>query len=122
MAPRAGIDPAGLSATIVQYNEAVALGTDPLGRRCPDYPLVTPPFYAFRLQGGSGLSWAGLNVDAQLRVLDAGGNPIPGLYAAGEVLGMSALSGDFTVGGMSLTPALSFGRWLGQRLARQGDD
>jgi len=117
LAPMAGIDPAGLGASVTQYNQAVSDGSDPLGRRSPDYPLVTQPFYAFRLQGGSGLSWAGLNVDTQLRVLDTAQQPIPGLYAAGEVLGMSALSGDFTVGGMSLTPALGFGRWLGQRLA-----
>lgn len=117
LAPLAGIDAAGLAASVTQYNQAALDGSDPLGRRLPDYPLVTPPFYAFRLQGGSGLSWAGLNVDDQLRVLDAAQQPIPGLYAAGEVLGMSALSGDFTVGGMSLTPALGFGRWLGQRLA-----
>ena len=117
LAERAGIAAAGLEDTVAEYNEAVVAGCDRLGRRSPNCPLETPPFYAFRLQGGSGLSWAGLDVDAQLRVLNAAGQPIPGLYAAGEVLGMSALSGDFTVGGMSLTPALGFGRWLGQRLA-----
>lgn len=122
LADRAGIGAEGLKHTVAEYNEAVVTGSDRLGRRSPAYPLKTPPFYAFRLQGGSGLSWAGLSVDAQLRVLNAAGEPIPGLYAAGEVLGMSALSGDFTVGGMSLTPALGFGRWLGQRLARGRGD
>ena len=119
LAEPAGVDPDGLMGSVTQYNEAVASGNDHLGRKAPDYPVQTPPFYAFRMQGACGLSWPGLNVDAQLRVLDADEQPIPGLYAAGEVLGMAALSGDFTVGGMSLTPALSFGRWLGQRLATE---
>ena len=39
-----------------------------------------------------------------------------GLYAIGEVIGGSRLSGKAFVGGMSVTPALSFGRWLARRL------
>ncbi len=117
LAHKAGIDPDGLAASVADYNAAVDRGRDPLGRANPDYPVTRPPYYAFRLQGCSVLTWAGLAVDDQLQVLQEQERPIPGLYAAGEVLGMAALSGSAFVGGMSVTPAISFGRWLGQRLA-----
>ena len=42
--------------------------------------------------------------------------PLPGLFAVGEILGGAALSGDSFASGMSITPALSFGRLLGQSL------
>ncbi len=119
LAAVAGLDADNLAKTVTDYNTAVERGVDPLGRHAPDYPLQTPPFYAFRFQGCAGLSWAGLTVDDRLRVLDADNRPIDGLYAAGEVLGMASLSGSATVGGMSVTPALSFGRWLGQQLAAE---
>ncbi len=118
LAERAGIDPHGLAASVADYNAAVERGHDSLGRQKPDYPLTTPPYYAFRFQACSVLSWAGLAVDQSLRVVDAQAQPIPGLYAAGEVLGIAAVSGSAFVGGMSVTPAISFGRWLGGRLAR----
>lgn len=117
LASLAGLDVANLTASVADYNIAVKNSIDPLGRRAPDYPLTTPPFYAFRFQGCAALSWAGLKVDDQLRVLGGDQQPIAGLYAAGEILGMAALSGSAFVGGMSVTPALSFGRWLGQQLS-----
>jgi fumarate reductase flavoprotein subunit len=58
-----------------------------------------------------------LAVDLDLRVVTSDGSPIPGLYAIGEALGGATLSGNAFVGGMSVTPALGFGRWLGARLA-----
>ncbi|MEE8306385.1 MAG: FAD-dependent oxidoreductase [Gammaproteobacteria bacterium] len=119
LANLAGLDPTGLSSSVAEYNEGVERGTDRLGRQVPDYPLTTPPFYAFRMQGCSILSWAGLTVNDQLQVLDERAQPIGGLYAAGEVLGMAATSGSAVVSGMSVTPAMSFGRWLGKRLAPQ---
>jgi fumarate reductase flavoprotein subunit len=116
LAPKAGLDADNLAASVTEYNSAVERGVDPLGRRAPDFPVKSGPFYAFRLQGCTALSWAGLKVDDQLRVLNGNDQPIAGLYAAGEILGMAALSGSAFVGGMSVTPALSFGRWLGQQL------
>ncbi len=45
------------------------------------------------------------------------GEPIPNLYAAGEILGSGATLGDTFCPGMMLTPALVLGRLLGERLA-----
>ncbi|MCU0339561.1 MAG: FAD-binding protein, partial [Spirosomaceae bacterium] len=60
-------------------------------------------------------------VNTDLQVLDHAHQPIEGLYAAGEILGGGALCGNAFVGGMFLTPALSFGRYLGRTLAKESD-
>lgn len=76
-------------------------------------PIARPPYYAVRHQGGTLISIAGLAVDGRLRVTRPDGSAIQGLYAAGELLGNGALSGKAFCAGMSVTPALTFGRWLG---------
>jgi fumarate reductase flavoprotein subunit len=50
-------------------------------------------------------------------VLDREARPIPNLYAIGEVIGAGATSGAAYTNGMLVTPAITFGRLLGQRLA-----
>ncbi|MEZ5101605.1 MAG: FAD-binding protein [Thermoleophilia bacterium] len=117
LARRAGIDPEGLVRTIETWNVAVRTGDDPLGRRDPWPPIATSPVYAIRTCAVTLATPAGLAVDAELRVLRDDGEPIPGLYAAGEVLGAAATSGDGPCAGMPLTSALTFGRLLGERLA-----
>ena len=112
-----GIDDAGLTATVDAYNAAQAAGRDPdFGRTHMPKPIRKPPFYAIQMQGNAILSFSGLAVDTSLRVIREDGTPVPNLYAAGEVLGKAALTGSAYVGGMSLTPALTFGRMLGQRI------
>ncbi len=119
LARRAGIDAAGLTATIADYNAGQACGADAWGRRHLPCPIEVPPFRAVRMHGIILKTPAGLAVDEALRVLDGAGEPIPGLYAIGEAIGGATLSGNAFVGGMSVTPALAFGRWLGGELARQ---
>jgi len=62
------------------------------------------------------LTFAGLDVNSQLEVLNQDREPIPNLYAAGEVLGAGATTGFGIVNGMMLTPALVFGRMIGERV------
>ena len=52
----------------------------------------------------------GVRVDGKARVLDTGGDPIPGLYAAGEVVGM--YYGTYT-GATSVLKGLVFGKIAG---------
>jgi fumarate reductase flavoprotein subunit len=59
-------------------------------------------------------------VDKSMRVLRANGEPVPNLYATGELLGSGATMGNAFAPGMLLTPALTLGRWLGQNLALPG--
>jgi fumarate reductase flavoprotein subunit len=117
LARRAGIEPEGLCRTLLEYNAGVRIGCDSFGRTRLDRELLTAPYYAIALQSGIVLSFGGLTVDSRLRVMNQGGTPIPGLYAAGEILGAGALMGNAYSGGMCLTPALSLGRLLGRQLA-----
>jgi fumarate reductase flavoprotein subunit len=117
LAERAGIDGAGLVRSVVSYNAATRSGSDGLGRARYGDPLEQPPFYAIRTPAALLCSFGGVAVDTRFGVTAANGVRIEGLYAVGEVLGMGATSGAAFCGGMSLTPALSFGRLLGRRLA-----
>ncbi|MCC5867820.1 MAG: FAD-dependent oxidoreductase [Gammaproteobacteria bacterium] len=117
LAALAGIDPEGLTATVEHYNANVRNGAhDPLGREHRPLPISRPPFYAITQLGSSATSSAGVVVDATLRVLRGDGAPVGNLYAAGEVLGSGATMGAGFAPGMMLTPALTLGRLLGERL------
>lgn len=115
LADRAGIDRAGLRASVEQYNAAHAGGTDPLGRSFIPRAIEVPPFYAVSIHAYTVRTVGGVRIDSGFRVLRRDGSPVPGLYAVGEVLG-SLISGAGAVGGMSVTPALVFGKLLGERL------
>ena len=114
----AGINAKGLAETVARYNQGQATGQDQLGREHMPLPIAKPPFYAIKLHSWSLTGCAGLAVDDQLRVIRDDGSPIAGLYAAGELLGTGALMGRSIVGGMMVTPALTFGRLLGQSLLK----
>ena len=98
------------------YNYGVKTGVDPLGREHHPLPIAMGPFYAIRTQATAVTAAAGLTVDASLRMLRTDGSAIPGLFAAGEVLGAGSLQGKAYSGGMMVTPALTFGRLLGEQL------
>lgn len=75
-------------ATVNSYNDNIANGVDdPLGRTKSLNPLVKPPYYALPVAPGVHHCMGGLRVNAAAEVLDADGNVIPGLFAAGEVTG-----------------------------------
>ncbi|KAF2457742.1 FAD binding domain-containing protein [Lineolata rhizophorae] len=57
----------------------------------------------------------GVAIDERARVLDDGGKPIPGLWAAGEVAG--GVHGDNRLGGSSLLECVVFGRIAGEEVA-----
>lgn len=113
----AGIDPETLVETVGTYNEAVETGEDPLGREFLPAPIDDPPYYAVRTHDTTLVTFGGLDASPELEVLDTDGDPIPNLYAAGEVIGATRTSGEEFAGGMLVTPALSFGRILGRQLA-----
>ena len=120
LASRMGMDGRRLVRTIEAYNAAIASGApDSMDRLFRPLPLVEPPFHAVRHVGWSIVGFAGLTVDALLRVTSGDGQPIPNLYAAGEILGLGATSGNSFTGGMSVTPAMTFGRLLGAELGRR---
>ncbi len=119
LATLAAIDPDGLAGTVQAYNDAVASGTDPaFGRTHLPALIEKPPFYAMQNHALTLITFTGVDVDADLAVRRDDGTVIEGLYAAGEVIGAGATSGNSFCGGMLITPALAFGRLLGQRLGQ----
>ncbi|MEG3151324.1 FAD-dependent oxidoreductase [Sphingomonas sp. ZT3P38] len=117
LAEAAGIDADGLSATVAGFNYGVQTGNDFLGRAPAPAPIAQGPFYALRMQGGAITGAIGLAVDDDLQVIRQDGTPVGNLYAAGELLGSGQTMGKAACGGMMVTPALTFGRLLGQRLS-----
>lgn len=133
LAEACGIDPAGLSETIVAFNLHARDGNDPeFGRGSSRYeramgdadlgpnPCVSPldkgPFYAVRVIPGALGTFAGLVTDGRARVLDDRQKPVPNLYAAGNDA-MSLFGGDYIAGGITLGPAMTLGFLAGMDAA-----
>jgi tricarballylate dehydrogenase len=77
--------------------------------------LDTPPFEAYAVTCGITFTFGGLRINTDAQVLDTDGAPIPGLYAAGEMVG-----GIFYFnypGGTGLTNGAVFGRIAGASAA-----
>ncbi|MDX2222289.1 MAG: FAD-dependent oxidoreductase [Rhodospirillaceae bacterium] len=119
LARAAGVDEKNLVATVEAYNRAQAgKAKDSFGRTHMPLPIAKPPFYAIRTQSWQLSTYAGLAVDKDLRVIRQDGAPIQNLYACGELLGTSVFMGASYCGGMLVTPALTFGRLLGQKMLK----
>jgi len=133
LARAAGIDAKGLASTIAAFNAAAADGHDPLfGKGSRAYnrymgdalhgpnpcvaPLTHPPFYAIKLVIGDLGTYAGIRTDEHARAIDADGQIIPGLYAAGNDMA-SIMGGNYPGAGITLGPALTFGYIAGRHLA-----
>ena len=77
--------------------------------------LDTPPFEAYAVTCGITFSFGGLRINTRTEVLSSDGDPIPGLYAAGELVG-----GIFWFnypGGSGLTNGSVFGKIAGASAA-----
>lgn len=112
----AGINPAQLQKTVAAYNKAIEKNSkDAFNRTHRPLPIAQGPFYAIRSQTWTLKSYAGIAVNKNLQLITKEGKPIPNVYAAGEVLGAST-GGRAHTSGASVTPALTFGRLLGQKI------
>ena len=120
LAGRFNIPPDNLAETVGRYNEAVDNHEDPdFNRLFLPRRIEHAPFYGIEARGVTVISPGGVKVNGDLQVVDESGKPIGGLYAAGEILGFTRLSGAAFVGGMSLMPAMTFGRMIGEQTAAQ---
>jgi len=68
-------------------------------------PIDRPPFYAVAVYPGDVGTKGGLKIDERSRVLASGGEPIPGLYAAGNNSG-SVMGDSYPAGGASIGAAM----------------
>ncbi|MGZ8208966.1 MAG: FAD-dependent oxidoreductase [Burkholderiales bacterium] len=78
------------------------------------HPLTEPPFHAYPVISSNVLTFGGLKVDTHARVLNQQGDPIRGLYAAGEVVGLYYKN---YVGATSVLKGAVFGRFAGMHAA-----
>lgn len=133
LAAKAGIDAKAFTETVKQFNATAPLGHDPaFGKGSKAYnryqgdamhgpnPCVAPiengPFYAIKMVIGDLGTYAGIVTDEHARALDAEGQVIPGLYAAGNDMA-SIMGGNYPGAGITLGPALTFGYIAGRHLA-----
>ena len=79
-------------------------------------PIEHGPFYAIKMVIGDLGTYAGIKTDEHARALDADGQPIAGLYAAGNDMA-SIMGGNYPGAGITLGPALTFGYIAGKHLA-----
>ena len=117
LAVQFGADPATLVAEIERYNSYCTTGEDlDFGKVKLGDPIDVGPFYATVRTPSIHHTMGGLEINAQCQVLDAGGNAIPGFYAAGEVTG--GIHAGNRVGGNALVDIMVFGRIAGERAAQ----
>ncbi len=118
------IDPQGLVRTVNAFNAACRPGTynpsildgvrtegiDPPKSNWA-LPIDKPPFTGFVVTCGITFTFGGLRIDRTAAVLDTGGQRIPGLFAAGELVG-GIFYGNY-LGGAGLMSGSVFGRQAG---------
>jgi fumarate reductase flavoprotein subunit len=118
LAAALGMPAAMLEATVARYNADIAAGRDDsrFGKPAADMkPFAGGPFYGVEMRAAVvALTGYGLRIDPDARVLRATDDePVPGLYAAGEVTG-SLLGPLYLGGGNAVGNALVFGRIAAQ--------
>ena len=86
LAEALGLDADALQATIDQWNADCAAGSDSQFDR-HNLKALEGKLYGYRFGVGAHYFMGGILINAQTQVLDENEQPIPGLYAAGEVTG-----------------------------------
>jgi tricarballylate dehydrogenase len=129
-----GVDPQGFIDEIKKYNAAVKKDVPfnpnvkdgrctvglPINKSNWANTIDEPPFEAYQVGCGISFTFGGVRIDPDTgQVIDGDMNPIPGLYAAGELVG-----GIFYFnypGGTGLMSGTVFGRIAGHGAARPGN-
>lgn len=112
---------------VAKYNELCATGKDSQYGKDSKYmvPIDTPPFYTAPASNSKTTSaglvtLAGVETNNNLQVIDAAGNVIPGLYAAGNCLGERYGNSYATpFAGNSIGMAMTHGRVAGKIITGQ---
>jgi fumarate reductase flavoprotein subunit len=81
-----GTEPANLKATIDEYNTCCDKGHDDQFAKTPKNlkALRTPPYYVVKCVPGILSTFGGIKTNHRMEVMNKGGKPINGLYAAGN--------------------------------------
>ena len=117
LAKKLDIKPEELKATVTKWNKAVADKKDSeFGRTTGMTNDISGKVYAIKVAPGIHHTMAGVKINTQTQVLKEDGQPIKGLYAAGEVTG--GLHGGNRIGGNAVADIIIFGRQAGQESAK----
>lgn len=106
-----------LKATMDTWNSSVSKKEDAeFGRTTGmDNDLSDAPYYAIKIAPGIHYTMGGVKINTNTEVLNKNGEPITGLFAAGEVTG--GLHGQNRIGGNSVAEIIIFGRQAGIKSA-----
>ena len=119
LAEAAGIDPAGLEETVNKYNQMAEAGEDTEFGKSAE--LLTPvkegPFYALRVKPAILGTFGGPKINTKTEVIGTDGQPIPGLYAAGEVANGQFFKTTYPASGTSIQMCFTLGRVAGREAA-----
>ncbi|MBM3943624.1 MAG: FAD-binding dehydrogenase [SAR202 cluster bacterium] len=130
LAQKLDINPEGLSRTIREYNAAVRrdIAYNPTIKdgRCTQGLKVnktnwaqlvdTPPYYGWAVTTGISFTFGGVKINNRGQIVTNSQEPIPGLYAAGEMVG--GLFYYNYPGGSGLSAGMVFGRLSGTSAAQ----
>lgn len=127
LAQATGLPADTLVQSVKSWNEMVKAGKDTEFKRFgwgetnqpQPQAIDTPPFYAIQYFPISRKSMGGVAVDLSCRVLDRRGQPIPNLYAVGELAGVGGINGRAALEGTMLGPGLLMGRIAAREVVAQ---
>jgi predicted oxidoreductase len=122
LAAMTGLPADALVQNVQKFNAMVEAGEDTdFGRFSQSdeapHKIAQAPFYAIQMFPVTRKNMGGVAIDRQARALDHRGDPIPGLYAVGELNGSVGINGKYGLDGMFLGPAIITGRLAGQSIA-----
>ena len=110
------LDPVALEQTIERYNADVRNGIDSeFGRTSNLLTVDTAPFCIAASANALTTTYGGITTNGDMAVVDWMGEPISGLFAAGEVVGGFHGAGYFS--GTSLSSSSTFGMLAGRAAA-----
>jgi tricarballylate dehydrogenase len=131
LAGKIGIDPTILNHTVREFNAAARkdIAFDPkiLDGKCTEgitpkksnwaSPIERPPYWAYSITGGVTFTFGGLQINTQAQVLNTSNNPIRGLFASGDIVGLFFHNYPSCTG---QTRNVVFSRLAGRNAAAQG--
>lgn len=122
LAEKIGLPAKALKQTVATYNEGLSQGKDEFGRTSlsagggKPTPIEKAPFYAFRATSVLLSTYCGARIDVNARVINVFGEPIEGLWAAGE--GTGSVHGAAYMSGTSVGKAVVFGKLAAESIAK----
>lgn len=119
LAEQLSMDPAVLQATVDRYNELCAAGKDDDFGKPAEYmiPVEGDTYFAIVMNPATSVTFGGLSINENSEVLDTNDQPIPGLYAAGEVAFTGLFGTEYPCCGMAIGSGVYFGRIAGTNAA-----